>query len=540
MIQTNYNPDVLTCLANLSNDEVFTPPNLVNDILDLLPQELWCNPDAKFLDPVCKSGVFLREIAKRLMLGLEQIIPDKQQRINHIFKNQLYGIAITELTSLLSRRSVYCSKTANHEKYALCTEFTDAQGNIRYERMQHTWTNTERSRSEGQKCAFCGASRQVYDRDDALETYAYNFIHYDFPDVERSRNDRSQNARNQSPIQKIFNMKFDVIVGNPPYQLNDGGGSNSISAKPVYHKFIEQAKKLNPKYLTMIIPARWYAGGKGLNEFRNEMLNDTRISKIVDFPKSRECFPGVDIAGGVMYFLWENSYNGMCEITSITGEIVNSIKRKLNEFEIFVRDNIGIEILRKILSFNEDMLSKKVLTRNSFGFTSSDRGAKDPFENCVSLFSSSGITFVSKERVIKNLELLQFFKLSVGTLNPDRGGVNNAKDGKMNVTTKVRILNPNEVVTETYIVVDYYRNKEEAENCAIYLKSKFARFLVSLTLSSMHIVRENYQFVPIQDFSEPWTDEKLYKKYGLTEDEITFIDSMIRPMDLSQNAEVDE
>jgi site-specific DNA-methyltransferase (adenine-specific) len=179
----------------------------------------------------------------------------------------------------------------------------------------------------------------------------------------------------------------------------------------------------------MIIPARWYAGGKGLNEFRSDMLNDTRISKIVDFPKSRECFPGVDIAGGVMYFLWCNSYNGECEITSITGKTINSTKRKLNEFEIFVRDNIGIEILRKILSFNEDMLSKKVLTRNSFGFTSSDRGVKDPFNNCVSLFSSSGITFVTEERVLKNLELLQFFKLSVGTLNPDRGGVNNAKDG---------------------------------------------------------------------------------------------------------------
>ncbi len=512
MIQTNYNPDVLTCLANLSNDEVFTPPKLVNDMLDLLPQELWSNSKAKFLDPVSKSGVFLREIAKRLNKGLETQFPDNQKRINHIFENQLYGIAITELTSLLSRRSVYGSKAANG-KYSFCESFDNEQGNIRYERLKHTWRKG--------KCTFCGASQDVYDRDDDLETHAYQFIHI-------------------KNIERVFNMKFDVIVGNPPYQLNDGGGSNGISAKPIYHLFIEQAKKLNPRYLTMIIPARWYAGGKGLNDFRRAMLNDNRIKTIVDYPKSRECFPGVDIAGGVCYFLWDKEYTGECNVVSIIGDKSVQRARALNEFDIFIRDNIGIDILHKVLQKSELQLSEKVLTRNSFGFTTAIRGQSKPFNNSIRLISSGGIGYVPASEVTKNQDLVEYYKISIGTLNPDRGGVNNAKDGKSNVTTKVKIVMPGEVVTETYIIIDYYQSLEAAENCAQYICSKFVRFLISLTLSSMHIVRANFQFVPIQSFNEPWSDEKLHKKYGLTEEEIAFIDSMIRPMDLNQNEGTDE
>ena len=338
-----YNPDVLSCLANLSNDEVFTPPEIVNQMLDMLPQELFKNPDTTFLDPACKTGVFLREIAKRLIKGLEPQFPDLQERIDHIFHKQLFGIAITELTSLLSRRGIYCSKYPNSDFSV--SKFDTAEGNIRFKRSPHTWV--------GGKCIYCGANSGQYERGDELETHAYEFIH-------------------KKDAKEILNMKFDVIISNPPYQISDGGGTGS-SAIPIYDKFVLQAKKLNPRYLTMITPSRWFAGGKGLDDFRNEMLNDNRLRVIHDYPDAGDCFPGVEIKGGVCFFLWDRENPGLCTVnTHENNQIVSVMERPLLEDgnEVFIRYNQAISIFKKVSTFDEPSFMEWVSVRRPFGLSS--------------------------------------------------------------------------------------------------------------------------------------------------------------------------
>ncbi|WOC50962.1 putative adenine-specific methylase [Bergeyella porcorum] len=349
MNQLNYNPDVLTCLANLSNDEVFTPPHIAQQMLDMLPQDLWSNPDAKFLDPFAKSGIFLREIAKRLLVGLEKQFPVLEERINHIMKNQLYGIGITELTAMLTRRTLYCTKTANHDKYAIA-DFDTPEGNIFFEEIAHTWDKRG-------KCVYCGATeKELGDaKREGLSLHAYAFIHDKNP---------------------FTNMKFDVIIGNPPYQLNDGGGTGS-SATPIYQKFIQQAIKLNPHYLVMITPSRWFAGGKGLDKFRDEMLNDRRWKEIHDYPNEKEVFPEIKAEGGVNYFLWDRNYQGDCLIkTYVEKKVVSELKRPLREegAGVFIRYNEAIPILRKVQALKEKSFAEVVSSRKPFGLASTVKG----------------------------------------------------------------------------------------------------------------------------------------------------------------------
>ncbi|MCC7437831.1 MAG: Eco57I restriction-modification methylase domain-containing protein, partial [Armatimonadetes bacterium] len=350
------NPDVLTCIANLSNDEVFTPPEFANRMLDTLAEawaadnngaNIWANSRVRFLDPCTKSGVFLREITSRLNIGLADEFPNLEQRVSHILTQQVFGIGITHLTSLLARRSLYCSKRANGQHSIAQNSFATDSGNVWFQRTEHTW--------QGEKCAYCGAPKTIFDRPDPLETHAYAFIHTN-----------TITAR----IAELFGdtMQFDVIIGNPPYQLASDGGTRDV---PIYHHFVEQAKKLDPRYLVMVIPSRWMASGLGLSEFRQTMLGDRCIRELVDFPIASEVFPGVEVKAGVCYFLWDKSHDGDCNVTMIRGEdMIGPAERNLGEYDVFVRDGRAISILHKVLKRGEPSVNTLLARDKEFGWTS--------------------------------------------------------------------------------------------------------------------------------------------------------------------------
>lgn len=495
LLERAYNPDVLSCLANLSNDEVFTPPELANHMLDTLPKSIWSDPNIRILDPFCKSGVFLREACKRFIKGLEPTYPSLQERIDHIMHEQLYGIGITHLTALLSRRSLYCSKFPNG-RFSV-TKFDDDQGNIRFASVEHFWIDG--------KCLYCGASEKEYRRDSSLESHAYEFVHTKFPE-------------------RIFNMKFDVIVGNPPYQLSDGGGNGS-SAIPIYQLFVEQAEKLNPRYLTMIIPSRWFSGGKGLDQFRSEMLSDKRLTHLIHYQDSRDCFNGVDIAGGVCYFLWERDGDNTegCVVETYENDTSTSQRRRLNEFPVFVASNEAIGIIRKVKEHSTSFMDSVVLSRNPFGI----RAEEPSKDGELGYRWRGGFDRIEKSAVSSNLNLIDKWKVIVSKAAAEHAGQSD-KNGQRKMLTVIEVLEPGTVCSETYLVVNVFEDKEEAENFADFLRTKFARFLIWQATPTQNISKSCFMFVPQTVYRNKPSDEEQYDQYGLNESEINYIESTIK------------
>lgn len=517
-----HNPDVLTCIANLSNDEVFTPPEFANRMLDTLAEawaanhggaNIWASKTVKFLDPCSKSGVFLREITTRLTKGLDQEIPDLQMRVDHILTRQVFGIGVTKITGLLSRRSLYCSKHARGA-HSIAKSFATDDGNIWFKRHKHTW--------DGNKCKFCGSPKQILDREEKIENYAYPFIHTD-----------NIKAR----LAELFggNMQFDVIIGNPPYQMKGGAGGSSDSS--IYHLFVEQAMKLDPRFLSMVIPSRWLAGGRGMDEFRKSMLTAGHISHLVDYTKMSTAFPGVDFEGGVGYFLWDKSHQGDCKYSLMLGdELQPPVARKLDEFDIFVRDTRAVSILKKVLQLNEPSVADFVSGDTPFGLATNfedfeEKSFKSAIKLHVSVNQKRVVGWMKDSTVTKNRHLIPVWKIFLPKAYGERGAI------PANVLGPSIVAGPHSVCTQTYVVAGPFSSESEAVSCDAYLRTRFARFLISLRKITQDLPRGTYSWLPQQQWSRKWTDALLFKKYKLTNDEIAFIESMIRPMSENESDE---
>jgi site-specific DNA-methyltransferase (adenine-specific) len=514
------NPDVLTCIANLSNDEVFTPPEFANRMLDSLADawaadhagaNLWADKKVRFLDPFTKSGVFLREITKRLTEGLKDEIPDLQARVDHILTQQVFGIAITHLTSLLARRSLYCSKFATGT-HSVAKGFAKDAGNIWFDRMEHTWKDG--------RCVYCGASRQVFERGEGLETHAYAFIHADNIKIK---------------VAEFFggDMQFDVIIGNPPYQMTGGGGGTNDS--PIYDLFVRQAMRLEPRFLSMVIPSRWMAGGRGLGEFRSDFLSDQRVRMLIDYENAKDVFPTVGIGGGICYFLWDREYTGQCEcIYHRNGVPIGPYPRSLNEFDVFVRDNRSVNILHKVLAAKERSFEELVSGDTPFGLATNFADYKReiaPKAGQVRLYANIGTTrirgAVEQKLINKNTHLIDVWKLFL----PVAGSGRERERSGVDIVLGPSIIGePGSVCTQTYLVAGPLTSKTEAQSVETYLRTRLVRFLISLRKPAQHVFRGMYRWVPVQSWEHTWTDAALYRKYGITDDEKTFIEGMIRPM----------
>ncbi len=543
--------DILETITNVGNDEVFTPRKTCDMMLDLLPDEVWHNPLYKWLNPATKNGIFEREIAIRLDKGLENVITDKEERRKHILQNMIFSIGQTKFTSNVARRTLYYCSQANRKcdgikatdghyvnGYAIGNGswFDDEEGNIKTPNTDHEFVDSsgrmmpstvkDEDRKK-YKCKYCGVSADSrYVDPKQREQYAYEFTHIYRLVLSKHLKQRFK------PKTEDRKMKFDIIIGNPPYQLQVNESGKGLGAVPIYQNFVKQAIALNPKYLCMIIPSRWFSGGVGLDDFRNDMLKDRHIKKLFDFSDSKDCFPGVDINGGVCYFLRDSEYEGNCDFTNVTNGIRSTATRKLNEFDIFIRRNDALSIVKKILSKKEKTLAMNggCSPQTPYGFLSTFEGTeKKTKENDCEILTSKGWRFVERDLVTKSRDTIDKFKPMISKLTCEHAGTPD-KNGMYRVLSRMELLKPGQICSQSYLTVCPQETEQNAINVYNYLRTKFVRFLIQLTLTGMNMSIENFNFVPWLDFSESWDDKKLYSRYGLDEKEINVIESVIREM----------
>jgi hypothetical protein len=353
----------------------------------------------------------------------------------------------------------------------------------------------------------------------------------------RIKNPRTWNKKGRT-------MKFNAIVGNPPYHSDTGGGSETAAASqatPIYQLFVQQAEQLEPEYISMIIPAKWYNGGMGLGDFRLEMLHDRHISKLVDFSNSRELFPTVNIGGGICYFLWDTNEKSGTDVINVLSGSRSLLHRSLDQFEtFFVRSNIAISIIDKVRRKTDHFVSEMASSIDTFGIPSKEKGHEDYREGDVLLLHSvgsngQGTSYLEAEKVQKNRELIDKYKIKISILVPQNGEVGvNPENGYRSISSP-QILYPGTVDTFSYLNIGFFETEEEAVNFRNYMTCKFPRFMMRTTYSSAHISKVNFIFVPTMDFKKEWSDEELYHYFELSEEEIDIVEKTMRPLVLEEN-----
>ena len=546
------NFDILETITNVGNDEVFTPRKTCDMILDSLPEEVWHNPDYKWLNPATKNGIFEREIAIRLDNGLKDIIPDMEQRRKHILQNMIYAIGQTRFTANVARRTVYYCSQANRKcdgikandghyvnGYAIGngTWFDDEEGNIKTPNTNHTFLG----KKEKAKCKYCGISEtSSYNDANQRERYAYEFIHFDGDELLEHLQNRFFGGNRK--------MKFDIIIGNPPYQLSDGGAQ--ASARPIYQLFVQQAISLKPKYISMIMPSRWMVGGKGLDEFRASFISDKHIKVLNDFMDSKVCFPSNDIKGGVCFFLWNKDYNEKCSVIthSSNGDRKSNRFLKENGCDIYIRDEILISIMNKVKALRERTFDSMVSASKPYGFRAETMLSPKKFG--LPEFSDKKIPggyeiFGLGEKMKRTWKYLPI-NYPIPKKSPclDKYKVFIAEAygcGAIGEVPSTPVLStPGQLCTETFLEIGPFETEIEAANAIQYIKTKFFRTLVGIQKQTQHTTQKVYRFVPIQNFTEKsdikWNvsvaliDKQLFKKYRLLQEEIEFIEKNIQEM----------